>query len=490
MARLLIGFLLILAPALCRGSVLQRTCSAAKPDRYALVIGNSNYRPSSGYALLERLPKVKDDATDMASTLCALGFEVDLGLDQTQAELMRAVERLKKRATVHGVRLFYYSGHALQQHDENYLIPVDAQLGSTRDVGQRTLNLAKVYQALESNSLETPRNIVILDACRDNLFTSGRHLVPGLALPVDVPPGTVVAFATAPGTKALSAVTGWPHSPYTEAILQHIREPGLPLSDLFDEVRKSLLLATKNLQIPWENSSALDSIYLADPVHVEWRIDQVDDLVGIRVSSSPVMERTESTEWVSTPPGLLRPGSNRFEVFVYNDKTYRKHDAIVERKREGWKYSVRLRIDGKDEHVFYDAEDEPPLERWGHMFTVRRGSIDIDPHTGVVKVLDAGPIRDSEVTPSSEWQRNIDWCAADTGPVDCPERYSNTENAKCLESGGRRCLLEDAIHLAKQNNCAKALEMVLVCQCHNRAVAAGIENAGERVVCDYLAAKP
>ena len=52
-----------------------------------------------------------------------------------------------------------------------------------------------------------------------------------------------------------------------------------PFPDFFNEVRKSLLQDTNALQIPWENSSALDSIYLAEPVHAEWRIDEVDDLL-------------------------------------------------------------------------------------------------------------------------------------------------------------------------------------------------------------------
>jgi hypothetical protein len=490
-ARVLIGIVLFLSPNLSGGTTLSSSCIPAKPGRYALVIGNSNYRRTAGYAILNRLPKVADDAKDMASALCSLGFEVDLGLDETQGELVRAVERLRDKAAVHSVRLFYFSGHALQQHDENYLLPVDAKLRSARDVERQTLNLAKIYAALESESLETPKNIVILDACRDNRFTSTRSLVPGLALPIDVPLGTVVAFATAPGTKALAAIKDWTHSPYTEALLRHIREPGLTLPDFFDEVRKTLLQASNKLQIPWENSSALDSIYLAEPVHAEWRIDEVDDLVGIRVSHSPILERTEPSDWVTTSPELLRPGSNRFEIFVYNDKTYRKHDAIVEKKREGWKYSVRLRINGKEEITFSSHEDEPPLERWGHMFTVRCGSIDVNPRSGEVSVLDSGCTPEPSQTASpSQWQNDIDWCTTDTGLVDCPEQYRDTENVKCLESGGRKCLLENAIHLAKENKCNKALEMAITCQCHNKSAAMGIEGAGETAVCDYLAKKP
>ena len=151
----------------------------------------------------------------------------------------------------------------------------------------------------------------------------------------------------------------------------------------------------------------------------------------------------------------------------------------------------RLRINGKEERVFSGSEDKPPLERWGRVFTVQCGVIDVNPRTGDVSVLDSACATDAGLTVgSSRWQRDIDSCTSDTGLVDCPEQYRNTENVKCLDFGGRKCLLENAIHLAKENKCAKAFDMTITCQCHNKTAAMGIKDASETAVCSYLATRP
>jgi len=54
------------------------------------------------------------------------------------------------------------------------------------------------------------------------------------------------------------------HSPYTRALLRWLPEPGLEISEVFRKVRQDVLDATRQQQVPWENSSLVgDGIYLA-----------------------------------------------------------------------------------------------------------------------------------------------------------------------------------------------------------------------------------
>jgi hypothetical protein len=96
-------------------------------------------------------------------------------------------------------------------------------------------------------------NIVILDACRNNPFQrSFRSMQTGLAQ-MDAPTGTFIAFATAPGSVAADG-TG-EHGVYTKYLLAEMTKPGIPIEQLFKQVRNGVMRETGNRQIPWESSS-------------------------------------------------------------------------------------------------------------------------------------------------------------------------------------------------------------------------------------------
>ena len=98
------------------------------------------------------------------------------------------------------VGLFFYAGHGIQSNGINYLIPVDANLQTENDIEYNGVNAGRVLAKMEDARNAT--NIVILDACRNNPFerawtrtASGR----GLAF-MTAPPGSLIAYATAPGS--------------------------------------------------------------------------------------------------------------------------------------------------------------------------------------------------------------------------------------------------------------------------------------------------
>jgi uncharacterized caspase-like protein len=98
-------------------------------------------------------------------------------------------------------------------------------------------------------------NIVILDACRNNPYRSSfRSSERGLAR-LTAPSGSVVAYSAAPGQVALDGQGD--NSPYTTALVEAMREPGVELLRMFRQVRVSVEAETDGNQTPWEEQSLL-----------------------------------------------------------------------------------------------------------------------------------------------------------------------------------------------------------------------------------------
>ncbi len=244
MRRLLIVLLLLLAP------------SFARADKVALVIGNGAYRYSNS------LPNAPNDAADMAQALAGIGFTVFGGIDLTQAETLQAVDDFSAALTPETLALFYYAGHGAQIGAENVVIPVDAAGGTAQDLMGSSVRLATILRTME---LRADRRVVILDACRNNPFLAGDAArggtpAPGLAR-VEAGVGSYIAFSTQPGNVALDG--GGRNSPFTAALLSHIAEPGLDIHAVMRKVRADVVSATGQTQVPWENSSLVDQLFLA-----------------------------------------------------------------------------------------------------------------------------------------------------------------------------------------------------------------------------------
>jgi uncharacterized caspase-like protein len=214
-------------------------------ERVALVIGNATYA-------VGRLNNPVLDARAMAATLRELGFEVLAHENLTYRDLRRAVAEFGERITAGGVGLFYYSGHGLQVKGKNYLVPVDADIKNERYVVAEAVDADSVL--LQMQEAKSRVNVVILDACRDNPFAGRfRALGRGLAF-MDVPSGTYVAYATAPGSVAEDGEPGQ-NGIYTSELLKTLREPGLRIEDVFKRVRIAVQARTQQRQSPWDASS-------------------------------------------------------------------------------------------------------------------------------------------------------------------------------------------------------------------------------------------
>ncbi len=232
------------APGDDRGMTLARDLEAANSEaRIALVIGNSKYADAP-------LENPVNDASDVAAALRKLRFDVSLQTNVDQERMDEAIKNFGKRLSRGGVGLFYYAGHGMQVDGRNFLIPVGARIEQEKDVKYKAVDLGQVLDEFEG--AQNRLNILILDACRDNPFRGTRGGTRGLAK-TDAPRGTIVAYATAPGSVAADG--SGRNGIYTQHLLSVLPRPGMPIEQVFKEVRKQVVSASRGLQTPWESSS-------------------------------------------------------------------------------------------------------------------------------------------------------------------------------------------------------------------------------------------
>lgn len=231
----------------------------AGEKRYALVIGNSNYPQNIGM-----LPNPKNDATDMAKVLRQQGFQVQLLVDATYLEIRNGIYELKeileKSKRDSTVALFYYAGHGIQAHNDNWLIPVDSKIVISDEDDIRRMCIP--VQSIVLNNLlysNSRMNIIILDACRNNPFPAVSRSIGGGLQAVTKARGSFIAFATAPGSVA-SDGTGR-NGLYTQELLKALDKPGLTIEQVFKEVRANVLSLSGDKQETWDNSNIVGDFY-------------------------------------------------------------------------------------------------------------------------------------------------------------------------------------------------------------------------------------
>lgn len=236
---ILIGFVVALASS-----------PIAAAERVALVVGNSQYVHTSP------LRNPRNDAEDVSATLRRLGFEVIEAYDLTGEAFADTIGRFANQLTGAKVALFYYSGHAMQHEEVNYLMPVDAKLKSAFQLKREMIALSDIVDQMESRAAV---NLVFLDACRNNplaeeltrsLIAQGRAvaLARGLARETGRGTNTLLTFAAGPGRLALDGRGR--NSPFTEALLKHIETPGLEVEIMLKRVSSDVLKVTENFQEP------------------------------------------------------------------------------------------------------------------------------------------------------------------------------------------------------------------------------------------------
>ena len=238
------------------------TSLASGAQRVALVVGNGAYGPEA-----PELRNPVNDAADVSAALGRLDFTVTLLLDATRDAINDALLTFTQASRDADISLVFYAGHGLETADGHYyLMPVDASLLSPSlavisqsvDPDGRSVE-ERVYPANDpsvggSVSLNTVMSaisgarvpIVILDSARSDPFEQRRDVTGGLVYPGT---GILIAYSTLPGSR--EAADGLSrNSPYTEALLTHLQEPGTEIEVMFRRVAAAVSAATDGRQQP------------------------------------------------------------------------------------------------------------------------------------------------------------------------------------------------------------------------------------------------
>ena len=225
--------------------------------RYALVIGNSNYNKDIGI-----LKNPVNDATDVATELRKSNFEVQLITNCTYVQLREAMRKFHEKLT-NGPRdqtvgLFYYAGHGVQYQDENYLVPVDADVKFEDDIARMCFPVQRMVLANMERS-NSRMNIVILDACRNNPFPATTRSVSSGLGEMKRARGSFIAYATSPGSVASDG--SGRNGLYTQELLKALRKPNLTIEQVFKDVRMNVLRLSGDKQYTWDSSNIIGEFY-------------------------------------------------------------------------------------------------------------------------------------------------------------------------------------------------------------------------------------
>jgi len=197
--------------------------------------------------------------------------------------------------------LIYYSGHGIQVGGQNFLVPVDATLETPYDVETQTMPLDLILNHLKQNSRV---QLIFLDACRNNPFNAQKFWMAEKLEPVgatrglariDSDLGSLIAFSTEPGQVALDGTGAL--SPYSESFIKRASEPNKEIRQVLTDVRRDVIAMTGGKQVPWENSSLMDSFYFipAPPPPSVEPMQQVSVPEGAAATKLPIAPPHDET---------------------------------------------------------------------------------------------------------------------------------------------------------------------------------------------------
>jgi len=338
----------------------------APSKRVALVIGIGKYHKAP-------LENPTNDADDMAKVLECVGFDVIKVKNASLKDMKMAINTFGEKLKQAEVGLFYFAGHGMQYQGENYLFPIGAMdtVKVAEHLQSETLNATYVLSTMKypKNESNLNLNIVILDACRNNPFRTllrqNRGLdQEGLAL-MEVPSGSLIAYATRPNMKASDG--NGKNSPYVKHLKQEILKPGISILDMLTNVRAAVMQETSNYQAPGFYSELNRTFCFVGPCQkpdkpsssAQCVVDKRSPLSSDKLFRDALQVGGEGPQMVWVEPGSFKMGDLQGQGFS-NEKpvqeVYVSHFAIG-------RYEVTFAE--YDHFVKATGSQKPDDEKWG-----------------------------------------------------------------------------------------------------------------------------
>lgn len=243
-----LGLFVLLA---CFAAALFAQTDATTRRRYALVIGNQNYK----YATLSSNVA---DAQKISNALAEKEFDVTFKKNLDSSELKTAVNAFvaKVNADARSVALIYLSGHAFTYNDKNYFLPVDNdKFHTSEDAASYGLDIESEL----AQKIKTAGQIYIIDGAYDAPFEAkGSRAIGvkgGLAAAKSARESTVgFLFSAHPDTVIPQKF----NSVFADAFVSEIATSEENLSSVFEAVKARVSSKTGGEQSPYSSATNLD----------------------------------------------------------------------------------------------------------------------------------------------------------------------------------------------------------------------------------------
>ena len=287
-------------------------------QKYALVIGNSNYINFGS------LRNPVNDANDISTVLQNLGFTVDKVLDGNLNQMETATIRLKNRLSEAGNNaygFFYYAGHGVQVDGQNYLIPANANIPDRTFLRERAFPMQAMLDML--NDAGNSLNIVVLDACRDFPAAWSRSLSRGLSVVTRQPAHSIIVYATSADKVALDGTDR--NGLFTSQFLNHLNTPDIEVKDIFNRTGADVIRVSNGEQHPAIYSQFFGTAYLGTRPTVDVPIQPAPTQSPATVHFDKGKIFVEREDWdnaISELDETIRLDPNLAEAYVFRSMAH------------------------------------------------------------------------------------------------------------------------------------------------------------------------
>lgn len=255
--------MLLTGASLCARAEADPAVDFTRPQparRLALVVGNAEYET------VTRLPGAVVDAERIDSVLRSLGFTTHLARNvKTREEFLQLhflpfVDEVREGDVV----VFYFSGHGFSSAGESYITPLHWQLAPDKSIFHTFLSTTALHDLI--NSKDPGLLLMFLDACRNIRGLSvkaadGREMVAkGLAEMRSPARNSVISYAADIGKESFGSEDAI-SSYYTTALANKLPTLDRDFDAVKRIVRRDVVLATRNQQVPWSSESNSEEFY-------------------------------------------------------------------------------------------------------------------------------------------------------------------------------------------------------------------------------------
>ena len=217
--------------------------------RVALVIANTRYTGS-----FDALTTPSTDVRAVAAALKRSGFKDEDVVEKHDLDrrgMIAALREFEGKARTADWAMVFFAGHGVRARSNlDYMIPIDAQIESERDLADEAVALERVVERIgDAKKLQ----LVVFDACRSNDLTRRLYSVTNQqrsasqsAAPFEAP-GLILAFSARRGQSAFDGKT---NSPFVEALLTSMDRPGADLESVLNATAEQVKKVTGDQQVP------------------------------------------------------------------------------------------------------------------------------------------------------------------------------------------------------------------------------------------------